>query len=176
MAELSIKEKWIQGVALTTTIIAVCAALSTLRGGAFSTKVQISTTQESNKWSYFQSKSTKQHICEVQLQAFEINELLTSNSVVIDTIDSKISQLKKDIARYDKEKAEIKKEAEQLNVLQQEYKAHSGSFAIAAMLLQIAIMLSSVGALMKKKWMWFAGMALGASGIVYMMNGFLLFF
>ncbi len=176
MAESLLKERWIQGVALTTTILAVCAALSTLRGGGFSTKVQVSTTQENNQWSYFQAKSTKQHICEMQVQSFEIDKLLTTNTIAIDSINSKIAQLKSNIARYDKEKADIKKGAEDLNKLQLEYKAHSGSFGIASMLLQIAIMLSSVGALMKKKWMWFAGLALGVTGIVYMLNGFLLFF
>lgn len=176
MAESSIKEKWIQGVALTTTIIAVCAALSTLRGGGYSTKVQVSTTQENNQWSYFQAKSTKQHICEMQVQSFEIDKLLTTNPIAMDSIDSKIAHLKSEIKRYDKEKAEIKKGAEDINKQELEFKKHSGSFGIASMLLQISIMLSSVGALMKKKWMWFAGLALGAAGIVYMMNGFLLFF
>ncbi len=176
MAESLFKEKWIQGVALTTTILAVCAALSTLRGGGFSTKVQVTTTQENNQWSYFQAKSTKQHICEMQVQSFEIDKLMISNPAVQDSIDSKIAQLKKNIARYDKEKADIKKAAEDLNKSQLEYKSHSGSFGVASMLLQIAIMLSSVGALMKKKWMWFAGLALGIAGIIYMINGFVLFF
>ena len=40
------------------------------------------------------------------------------------------------------------------------------------MLLQIAIMLSSVGALMKKPIMWVVGLAFGAVGLTYMANGF----
>ena len=44
------------------------------------------------------------------------------------------------------------------------------------MLLQIAIMMSAVAALIKRKAMWAAGLALSAVGLVYMANGFFLWF
>jgi len=40
------------------------------------------------------------------------------------------------------------------------------------MLLQIAIMMSSVGALIKRPIMWVIGLGFGAIGLVYMLNGF----
>jgi hypothetical protein len=40
------------------------------------------------------------------------------------------------------------------------------------MLLQIAIMCSAVGALIKKKIMWLLGLILGGWGIYYLMMGF----
>jgi hypothetical protein len=40
------------------------------------------------------------------------------------------------------------------------------------MLLQIAIMLSSVGALIKRPIMWIVGLVFGAGGLAYMANGF----
>ena len=39
------------------------------------------------------------------------------------------------------------------------------------MLLQIAIMMSSVGALIKKPIMWYVGLAFGVGGLGYMANG-----
>lgn len=41
--------------------------------------------------------------------------------------------------------------------------------------LQIAILLSSIAALIKKKPVWVLGMAVGGVGIVYFADGFLLF-
>lgn len=42
--------------------------------------------------------------------------------------------------------------------------------------LQIAILLSSIAALLKTKPIYFAGLAVGGVGMVYFANGFLLFF
>jgi hypothetical protein len=55
-------------------------------------------------------------------------------------------------------------------------KRHNAAFATAVMLLQIAIMLSAVGALIKGKLLWFIGMLMGVSRITYMLNGFYLWF
>jgi hypothetical protein len=65
MSEL-LKERWTQWAALTTTVFAVCAAISALKGGSFGTRAQITATKEANAWAYFQSKSVKQHTCENQ--------------------------------------------------------------------------------------------------------------
>ena len=176
MAEGLLKEKWTQWVALTTTIVAVCAALSTLKGGSNSTKTQLLTTQETNKWSYFQSKSIKQHICEEQKMMLMIDKTKNSSPETMDLINKNLETTTKDIARYDKEKADIKAEAEDLNKLEADYKKHSGAFYLATMFLQICIMLSSVGVLIKRKILWYVGIALGAIGIVYMVNGFMAWF
>jgi hypothetical protein len=176
MAESLLKEKWTQWVALTTTIVAVCAALSTLKGGSNSTKTGLLTTQETNKWSYFQSKSIKQHICEEQKMMLEIEKTKNPNPETMELVNKNIETTEKDISRYDKEKAKIKEEAEELNKSGAEFKKHAGSFHIATMFLQICIMLSSVGVLIKRKILWYVGGAFGVIGVVYMINGFLCFF
>ena len=176
MAEGILKEKWTQWVALTTTIIAVCAALSTLKGGSFSTKTQLLTTQETNKWSYFQSKSIKQHMCEEQKIMLEIEKTKNPNPETMNLINKSLESTTKDIARYDKEKADIKTEAESLNKAGIENKKHSGAFLIATMFLQICIMLSSVGVLINRRILWYIGVVFGLVGIVYMINGFVAWF
>ena len=53
-------DAWTKWVALSTTILAVCAAFATLKGGSFSTKTQLATVTASNKWAYYQAKSLKE--------------------------------------------------------------------------------------------------------------------
>ncbi len=77
------------------------------------------------------------------------------------------------MARYDKEKGQIKKGAEDIQKEQEVYKQKNGNFAVAVMLLQIAIMCSAVGALIKKKIMWLLGLILGGWGLYYFVFGFL---
>jgi 1,4-dihydroxy-2-naphthoate octaprenyltransferase len=94
---------------------------------------------------------------------------------VVSDYEKKIDAYQKNVERYDKEKDEIKKKAEELEVKREEARKHSRAFGLAAMFLQIAILLSSIAALMKQKYFWFLGMLTGTIGILYFFNGFFLF-
>lgn len=73
------KEKWINYLALTTVILAVCATLSTFKGGDYSTKSVLSQAQASNQWAFFQAKSIKGNLYEIQKEKIELElELLCS--------------------------------------------------------------------------------------------------
>lgn len=176
MAE-ELKEKWLQWVALTTTILAVCAAISSLKASSYSTRVQIQTTQEANNWAYYQSKSIKEHNFNLNrdiMSAIKLSE--AKNPRLEKYLSTKIKEYSDEIVRYGKEKDQIKAEADKINKEQEVLKNHNASFALAVMILQIAIMLSAVGALIKKKIMWYTGMGLGLIGFIYMINGFFLWF
>jgi len=171
------KETWIQWVALTTTILAVCAAISSLKASSYSTRVQIHTTKEANHWAYYQSKSIKEHSFRLNRDILNCANLLGNpNPQVQQFLTAKIKDYDKEIKRYGQEKKEIKTEAENIITEQELLKRHNGAFALAVMLLQIAIMMSAVAALLKRKMMWVAGLAFSAVGLLYMANGFFLWF
>lgn len=165
-------EKWMKWVALTTTVLAVCTAIASLKGGGFSTQVQLLTTKENNQWSYFQSKSIKEHMLSMQRDSFFVHSLEAGNADAKKAIDSKLKEYDADLIRYKKEKEDIKSEAEKITVQEDMLKRHGSNFGIAVMFLQIAIMLSSVGALLKKKELWVVGLLIGLVGLFYAANGF----
>jgi hypothetical protein len=168
------RETWITWVALTAAVLAVLAAIASLRASSYSTKVQIATTKEANQWAYFQSKSIKEHSYVLNrdiLASVRLQE--TKNPKAQKYLNSKIKEYEDEIARYDKEKDQIKKGAEDLVKEQEGYKLKNASFALAVMLLQIAIMCSAVGALIKKKILWLLGLILGGWGLYYFIMGFL---
>ncbi len=172
------KEPWLNYLALTTVIFAVCATLSTLKGGAFSTQSVMLQAQASDQWSYYQAKSIKGYVYELQKDKLEL-ELRTIKSKVARSVvsdyDHKIGAYQEKIEKYDKEKDEIKKTAEELEVKRDKARKHTGAFGLAAMFLQIAILLSSIAALMKQKYFWYLGMLSGTIGVLYFFNGFFLF-
>jgi Domain of unknown function (DUF4337) len=53
------KEAWLNYLALMTVIFAVCATLSTFKGGGYSTRSVMSQSQASDEWAFYQSKSIK---------------------------------------------------------------------------------------------------------------------
>ncbi len=167
------KETWITWVALTTTVLAVLAAIASLRAASYSTKVQLATTREANQWAYYQAKSIKEHSFALNrdvLAAMRLQE--AKNPKAHKFLADKITEYEGEVARYDKEKAEIKKGAEDIQKEQEVYKYKNGNFALSVMLLQMAIMCSAVGALIKKKIMWLLGLLLGGWGIHYFVLGF----
>jgi hypothetical protein len=170
------KERWIQWVALTTTVLAVCAAISSLKGGGFSTQVQLKNTQEANRWAYYQSKSLKQNLAELEREEMAVLVLEARTPEGRAQAERSLARATAEAQRYEKEKADIKADAEKLAAEQESLKRHGGNFGLAVMLLQIAIMMSSVGALIKRPVMWYGGLLFGVAGLVYMANGFWTFF
>ena len=172
------KDPWLNYLALTTVIFAVCATLSTLKGGGYSTKSVMSQAQASDQWAYYQSKSIKGYVYELQKEKFEM-DLKSMKAGISSSLageyKKKIEGYGQKIKKYDEEKAEIMKKAQELETMRDDTQKHSGAFGLAAMFLQIAILLSSIAALMKKKFFWYLGMASGAFGLVYFFNGFFLF-
>jgi hypothetical protein len=172
------KERWLNYLALTTVILAVCATLSTFKGGGFSTRSVMSQTQASDQWSFFQAKSVKGNIYEIEKDKLEL-ELKGMEAKapqgVLEEYREKIDEYGKKIARYDGEKNVIQKDAKHYEQVRDDAQRHSQVFGIAVIFLQIAILLSSIAALIKKKLVWVLAMALGVIGIVYFLDGFLLF-
>ena len=172
------KEPWLNYLALTTIIFAVAATLSTVKGGGYSTRSMLNQEQASNKWSHYQSKSLKSYLYETQKDMLELTTLrMTKNEAGAKVaFEKKMVDYEKSIKRYDSEKDDIKKEAEKLEAHRDEAQSHSKTFGMAVIFLQISILLSSIAALIKRKYIWYIASATGAVGLLYFANGFFLFF
>ena len=171
------KEPWLNYLALTTIIFAVAATLSTFKGGGYSTKSVLSQEQASDKWSYFQNKSLKLYIYETQKDVLELDtkRIQKNETSALEAYQKKITEYEKSVKRYDKEKAGIKKDAEHFESLRDEAQKHSQAFGMAVIFLQISILISSIAALIKRKYLWIMGIGVGTVGLIYFLNGFLLF-
>jgi hypothetical protein len=134
------------------------------------------TTQESSQWSYYQSKSIKLHIIEMESDLLSVESLKSDVPAVKDKIQVKIKALEDSLGRYNKEKDAIKAKAESLADQQSALKRHGGNFGLSVMFFQIAIMLAAIGSLLKQRTAWLFGLAIGVAGLVYFINGFFLIF
>ncbi len=172
------KEPWLNYLALSTVVLAVCATLATFKGGGFSTRSVLSQTQASDQWAYFQAKSLKGYLYELQEDKLqlELKALRAKDSIpVIGEYEKKIAEYSAKVKKYEEERTAIQKEARKFESIRDNAQKHGQAFGIAVIFLQIAILLSSIAALMKKKYVWVLGLAIGVCGIVAFANGFLLF-
>ena len=173
------KEKWMNYMAITTVLVAVCATLSTFKGGGYSTKSLMNQSLASDQWAFFQSKSMKGYIYETQRDNLELQKEMVPKSVnskeVVEKYQSKIDAYNKKIKKYEEEKAEITKEAKRLLAERDESKKHSGPFGIAVIFLQISILLSSISALAKKHYIYYLSLVVAVVGVLYFFDGFFVF-
>jgi len=179
MAAEEKKEPWLNYLALSTVILAVCATLSTFKGGGYSTKSVMNQALESDKWAQYQAKSIKGYIYEMQRDKLELELKEMKGKVslaVIGDYQKKIAEYAGKIEKYEVDKKEISAEALGFKALKEDAQIHGKGFGMAVIFLQIAILLSSIAALMKKKYVWLMGVAVGAVGLVFFANGFILFF
>jgi hypothetical protein len=152
-------------IALFTAIIATVGAIFAYMGGAtqanaglYKNNAALKKTEASNQWNYFQAKSTKQSLAEV------------SRDLTPKEADKTKYQAK--IARYEKEKGEIKVVAEKLEAEATEWDKKSDEqihlhhrWAQATTVLQVAIALAAIALLTRKKWLEYAMFAGGAIGM-----------
>lgn len=173
------KEKWFTYMAVTTVLIAVTATLSTFKGGGFSTRSLLNQTKASDQWAFYQAKSIKRYIFDMQCENLELQaqqlEKQKGNEVIVAAYREKIEGYKKNIQRYEEEKETISKEAKNFENIRDESKKHSEKFGIAVIFLQISILLSSIATLSKKRFVWICGLILGVIGVLYFLDGFFLF-
>ena len=169
------KESWLNYLALTTVILAVCATLSTFKGGGYSTRAVMSQSQASDEWAFFQAKSIKLYLNQMQMESLSLRLSDSPKSKEsANNYQEKIADYKKKIEKYEQEKAEIQEKAKKLEGARDESQKHSQAFGMAIIFLQIAILLSSIAGLLKKKMVWYVGMATGVIGLFYFVDGFLL--
>jgi len=170
------KEPWLNYLALTTVVLAVCATLSTFRGSSYSTRAVLSQNQAANQWSYFQSKSIKGYLYEVQKEELEAELESDGANWSADKLNRYRNLAKAygdRLARYDSEKVEIQQVARRLEAVRNHAQDHSRTFGVAVIYLQIAILLCSISGLLKKKPLWLLGGMVGGIGVFYFLAGML---
>lgn len=122
----------------------------------------------------YQAKSIKQDLAETQKNSFEVEILGAVNAEQKALYEEKLKVATADISRYDTEKNQIKLKAED-TALKNKLLAKKGNFFSAAVVFfQIGIMLSSVSALLKKKFMWITGLLFGTIATVLLVYGLFL--
>jgi hypothetical protein len=151
-------------IAVTTAILATVGALFGYLAGdtqnnaaMFKNNAAIKKTEASNRWNYYQAKSNKQNLA----------ELATS----LPGVD--VDKYKTDVARYQKEKEEIKHDADALDAESLEWDKKSEEsmhqhhqWALAMTAEQIAISLAAITLLTRKKWMAYLAYGVATVGLV----------
>jgi hypothetical protein len=162
-------------VAVAVSITATFMALCNVKDGNINQAMQQAQTRSVDAWAYYQSKSTKQHLAEAMVDQLETERAIASgpSPEARALLDHKIADYQAKARLYEKEKAEIKAQAEGY---QQQYDAlnfHDDQFDMAEASLSVAIALLGVTALTQKRWMLLVVAGFLVFGVVMGLAGFL---
>ena len=155
----------INQIAMFTAVIATVGAMFSYMGGLtqanamlFKNNAQIRTTEASDQWNFYQSKSSKQNLSELAL-------------VIVG--EDKKEFYKKEVDRYKGEKAEIMLGAKKLEAEAKEWDEKSEAqmhvhhrWAQATTAIQVSIALAAIALLTKKKWLEWGMFGVGALGMI----------
>lgn len=151
-------------IAMFTAIIATIAAIFSYMGGAtqanaglYKNNAALKKAEASNEWSHYQAKSTKQALADLAMTL---------------SPEASRSMYQAKIDRYEKEKAEIKTDAEKLEVEVKEWNGQSDEqmhqhhrWAQSTTVLQVSIALAAIALLTRKKWLQYGMLGVGSLGV-----------
>jgi hypothetical protein len=172
------KEKWQGWLALSTAIMAVLAALTTLYMGKFSSRAIMAQGQESDQWAFYQAKSIKGSTFEVNKRTLEL-QFVTQRGLspeATSEYQKTIQKYGEEIKRYDTEKKEIKDKAEAIAKTKLKAQDMGGNFAYALIFLQIALMLSSIASLTKRHYLWYIALICNLGWLFFFLDAWMLFY
>jgi hypothetical protein len=143
------ERNWTIYLAISTAFMAVFAAIAGLMAGHYSNEAVIEQIKASDQWNYYQSKGLKAEIAEL--------------NAVKDT--ARINKYKRDQESIKINAESIEKESE---VLLNKHVILSR----AVTLFQIAIAISAIAILTRKRLLWYLGLLLSSIGVVFFILSF----
>ena len=154
-------EKWVSRVALSAALLSVLAAITALMAGHHANEAMIEQLQSSDQWAYYQSKGIKSSVLASKM------ELLEGEGKAVNPKDEE------KLTNYKKEQAEIQEKAEEQGNDSKDHLRKHNRMSGGVTAFQIAIALSAISVLTKRKALWFCSLALGVVGIGFLIAGLL---
>ena len=143
---------WNMYVAISTAMVAVLAALAGLMAGHHSNEALIDQIRSSDQWAFYQAKGIKA----------EIKKMAVNDPTAIAEVE-----------RYKKEQEGIKEKAESYEKSSESHLNSHKTIAKSVTLFQIAIAISAIAILTRKKILWYVGLLFSAVAMFFFISGLL---
>jgi hypothetical protein len=162
-------------IAILVAVSATFAALCNIKDGNVVQSMAQAQAGSIDTWAFYQAKSTKQHLVETALDQLTLQLEITPNIAAESRkkLEARAEHYRGEIARYEKEKAEIQAKAQGL---QQEYdhlNIRDDQFDMAEATLSLGIALYGITALTRKKGLLAVAIFFSIVGTVLGLAGFL---
>jgi Domain of unknown function (DUF4337) len=142
-------------------VLAVLVAVATLLAHRAHTEELLLQTQSSDMWAEYQAKSIRQATYEslsVVMSVAQTSDSTKTGKLVQDFHDKSV--------RYETDKKELKQRANELQLEQNKAQRRGNRFDLAEALLEMALVITSITLLTKKRYFWYFGLFMGVLGVL----------
>ena len=161
-------------IAVLVALLATFMALCNIKDGNIVQAMSQDQAKAVDQWSYYQAKGMKENLAESvrdQLILHRQQPGLSPQESAL--LDQQIKKYDGIVAKYVKEKEDIKKDAEGAEKDYDRLNVHDDQFDMSEATISIAIALLGVSALTKKKWLVGVAVLFAGFGVVMGLSGFL---
>jgi hypothetical protein len=162
-------------VAITTAIYAVMLAIAALGGNNAMKDMLLAQQQSSDQWAFYQAKVIREHEYRIQQKRLEVELAERGAGMAPEArqqYEALLAEFTTETKRYNTEKKDIEKDAKKLEHERDVNRNRDPYFDFAEVLLQIAIVMSSVSILSSSRLMYGLSLILALSGTFLMINGY----
>jgi hypothetical protein len=156
-------------ISVTMAILAVCVAVISLLGHRSHTEELLMQNRATDQWAYYQAKNIRRHNYEMSLDLLSLIEFKDKEQA------GKIREkYQKEADRYTKEQAEIEEQAKDFEGESARAQRKADRFDLGEVFLEIALVISSLALLSRKRFYWFLGIISGVTGLGIAVTGMLM--
>jgi hypothetical protein len=155
-------------VSVTMSILAVLVAAATLMGHRAHTEELLLQAQASDQWNFYQAKNIRSHAMQVMADSLATFQVKDSEKA-----ERLREKYQKEAERYENDKDEISKKAKEEEKERDLLQKRADHFDAGEGVLEIGLIICSLTLLANKKSFWYAGIAIGAVGLIVTVYGFM---
>ena len=160
-------------IALLVALLATFMALCNIKDGNIVQAMSQDQSKAVDQWSYYQAKGMKQNLAESVLDQLQLRKaepgLAPQASALL---DKEISTYTATVKKYEVQKEDIKKAAEEAEKDYDRLNVHDDQFDMSEAAISISIALLGVSALTRKKWLVGVAIVFAAFGVLMGLAGF----
>lgn len=159
-------------IAALVAIAATFMALCNVKDGNIVQGMAQAQANAVDQWAYYQAKGMKQNLAEATLDQLQLQRAMLTDSKFAAMLDEKIAIYQKQVKKYEKEKIDIKTNAEGQQKEYDRLNLHDDQFDMSDACLSVAIALFGVTALTKKRWLLVFASLFMFFGVLFGLAGF----
>ncbi len=167
-AEQAHHDRSLQLPTFTMAVLAVLVAIVSLLGHRSNTEEILLQSKAADTWAEFQAKSIRQNSAKQLSEVIDALELNKS-----DKAEQAKAQFDQQSERYDREKEGLQEEAKKFEEEVQAEQKRGDRYDLGEALLEIALVITSITLLTKRRIFWRFGLLLGALGIASALSAWL---
>lgn len=163
-----------KAIAIAVVMCAVFMAIAKVKDDNIVQAMQAAQVDKLDNWNYYQAKSTKQHLYEVQIEEWRLQAKISppASGAAARALGDQVAQWEKEVAHFESDKKQTMAKAEQAGKDYDALNYRDDQFDLSDTLLGLAVALYALSSLIRSRWVF--GIATGSAvfGMIMGLGGF----